>query len=148
MSQISSLKSVSPTITRLVKMTFRKEEVETFQKIFSENKKFIAAFEGCLHLELQRDVNAPNIFFTISKWRSAGPLRSSTTRPCRRWAVITAGGCSFSVWAPGWVRRWWSKMSWSRWNWPTCPTRKARLMRITSAWRAWSGRAKRNGVAR
>ncbi len=74
MSQISSLKSVSPTITRLVKMTFRKEEVETFQKIFSENKKFIAAFEGCLHLELQRDVNAPNIFFTISKWRSEKEL--------------------------------------------------------------------------
>ena len=63
-------------ITRLVKMTFRQEEVPTFEKIFSDNKNFIAAFEGCLEVELKRDVNSPNIFFTISKWKSENDLEN------------------------------------------------------------------------
>jgi quinol monooxygenase YgiN len=63
-------------ITRLVKMTFRSNETETFQKIFSENRNRIALFEGCLHVELQRDINFPNIFFTISRWRSENDLEN------------------------------------------------------------------------
>jgi len=63
-------------ITRLVKMTFLPNETEAFQKIFSENKDRIAAFEGCEQVELKRDVNSPNIFFTISRWRSEADLEN------------------------------------------------------------------------
>jgi quinol monooxygenase YgiN len=59
---------------RLVKMTFRPEEVENFQKIFEENRNRIAAFPGCESVELRRDISTPEIFFTISKWRSAEDL--------------------------------------------------------------------------
>ena len=72
MSHVSNLTSV----TRLVKMTFRSEDVQTFLEVFFANKERIASFEGCLHLELQRDVNSPDIFFTISKWRSEEDLEN------------------------------------------------------------------------
>jgi autoinducer 2-degrading protein len=61
-------------ITRLVKMTFSHDKVETFKAIFNENKSAIRNFPGCLHVELQRDVNAPEVFFTISKWESVEAL--------------------------------------------------------------------------
>lgn len=74
MSHVSSLTSSSPGITRLVKMTFLPSKTEDFLALFNENKERIAGFEGCMSLELQRDVNDPNVFFTISKWRSPEDL--------------------------------------------------------------------------
>jgi quinol monooxygenase YgiN len=61
-------------VTRLVKMNFKEEHVDEFLGIFAANKNFIAAFEGCHSVELQRDVNTPATFFTISKWRSEEDL--------------------------------------------------------------------------
>jgi heme-degrading monooxygenase HmoA len=61
-------------ITRLVKMTFRPSETENFKAIFEANKSAIANFPGCLHVELKRDVNSPEVFFTISKWDSLEDL--------------------------------------------------------------------------
>ena len=55
-------------ITRIVKMTFKPEEVPAFLAVFEKNKKLISSFEGCTHLELLNDVASPNIFFTYSKW--------------------------------------------------------------------------------
>lgn len=55
-------------IIRIVKMTFEPKKVGDFQSLFSESKQQIAAFEGCTFLSLHRDVNNPNIFFTISRW--------------------------------------------------------------------------------
>lgn len=75
MSHVSSLTS-PPTITRLVKMTFHPDKTALFEAIFLENKNAIAAFEGCLSVELKRDVNSPNIFFTISKWKSTDDLEN------------------------------------------------------------------------
>ncbi len=63
-------------ITRLVKMHFAAENISAFIEIFETNKNFIAAFEGCESVELKRDANQPNIFFTISKWRSAEDLEN------------------------------------------------------------------------
>ncbi len=63
-------------LTRLVKMNFKEENVAEFIAIFSANKTFIAAFEGCHSVELQRDINTPTIFFTISKWRSEEDLEN------------------------------------------------------------------------
>lgn len=64
------------SITRLVKMTFVESEINTFLEIFNANKTRIAAFEGCEKVELKRDINSPNIFFTISTWRSENDLEN------------------------------------------------------------------------
>ena len=56
-------------ITRIVKMTFRPDEVPRFLHVFNENKTKIAGFEGCTHLELLNDVHTPAVFFTYSHWQ-------------------------------------------------------------------------------
>lgn len=53
---------------RIVKMTFKNEEVETFKNIFNHYKTQIASAEGCTHLKLLNDVNDSRVFFTYSKW--------------------------------------------------------------------------------
>ena len=51
-------------------MTFQADKVEDFLDIFNRSKHQIRAFEGCLHLEFLRDINAPNIMLTYSHWIS------------------------------------------------------------------------------
>ena len=41
-----------------------------FISLFGEVKNKIALFNGCIHLELWRDVNEQNVFFTYSVWES------------------------------------------------------------------------------
>ena len=53
-------------IKRIVKMTFKVDEVETFKVLFNERKEQIRHFEGCQYLELLQGKNEPNIFFTYS----------------------------------------------------------------------------------
>ena len=55
-------------IIRMVKMTFKPENISAFEKIFEATKSRIRASKGCQHLELLRDVNNPNVFFTYSHW--------------------------------------------------------------------------------
>lgn len=50
-------------------MTFNPAQVPDFLALFEKNKKLIASFEGCTHLELLNDINQPNIFFTYSIWK-------------------------------------------------------------------------------
>ncbi|RME19766.1 MAG: antibiotic biosynthesis monooxygenase [Bacteroidetes bacterium] len=57
-------------IRRIVKMTFQKDKTDDFLKWFEEHKDKIKNFEGCLHLELWRDAEQPNIFYTFSIWDS------------------------------------------------------------------------------
>lgn len=57
-------------IVRIVKMTFRREEVVNFQNLFNERKEKIRHFEGCQHLELWQHAHDKNIFFTYSVWDS------------------------------------------------------------------------------
>lgn len=61
-------------IKRIVKLTFRADAVEHFREIFSESKKRIIASEGCYHLELLQQVDAPNVFFTYSYWEDETAL--------------------------------------------------------------------------
>ncbi|WP_042479583.1 putative quinol monooxygenase [Solitalea canadensis] len=57
-------------IKRIVKMTFDPDKVDEFLTVFEESKALIRNFDGCHHLELLRDANAPNRFFTFSFWDS------------------------------------------------------------------------------
>ena len=63
-------------ITRLVKLTLLPEKTELFKEIFYEHEVSIKKFHGCLTQELQRDINSPTVFFTISKWNSVADLEN------------------------------------------------------------------------
>jgi heme-degrading monooxygenase HmoA len=61
-------------LVRIVKMSFNKEHVDTFLDNFHLNKGLIRNFEGCQFLELYRDNNDTNVFFTYSYWNSEDDL--------------------------------------------------------------------------
>lgn len=61
-------------IVRIVKMTFKPTQIETFLETFEKQKTFIKGFDGCTHLELLRDKSNPNVFFTYSHWKDASYL--------------------------------------------------------------------------
>jgi quinol monooxygenase YgiN len=61
-------------LKRLVKMTFRPEEIPAFLAIFAESSPHIRAFAGCQHLELWRSQEFDHILFTFSIWESAAAL--------------------------------------------------------------------------
>ncbi|WP_395808152.1 putative quinol monooxygenase [Daejeonella sp.] len=63
-------------ITRIVKMTFMHQNIDCFKEIFYDNQKLISAFDGCIRLELMKDVNNECTFFTISYWQSEDQLNS------------------------------------------------------------------------
>ena len=55
-------------------MEFEPKNVRAFINIFKANKDKITTFDGCHSVELLRDVNAQNIFFTYSTWDSENYL--------------------------------------------------------------------------
>jgi heme-degrading monooxygenase HmoA len=55
-------------------MTFQKERIEDFLKMFNERKLRIRNFPGCLHLELWQYKKETNAFFTYSIWESEEAL--------------------------------------------------------------------------
>ncbi len=61
-------------INRVVNMSFHEENVEEFLSIFNSSKERIRAVEGCLHLELWKDIDNPNKFSTYSKWQNTESL--------------------------------------------------------------------------
>ncbi|GAB4335608.1 MAG: antibiotic biosynthesis monooxygenase [Flammeovirgaceae bacterium] len=61
-------------LIRIVRMTFQTEKVQDFLEIFENSKEKIRAFEGCQHLELLQDKNAPNVFMTYSYWNDENAL--------------------------------------------------------------------------
>lgn len=63
-------------ITRIVKMHFRAEETNNFIALFENVKEKISAMEGCQGVDLLRDVNTPEIFFTYSIWESEDHLNN------------------------------------------------------------------------
>jgi len=57
-------------LIRIVKLTFKSENIIKFEQLFKETKQYIQDFEGCISLELLQDKTNPNIFFTYSQWTS------------------------------------------------------------------------------
>jgi quinol monooxygenase YgiN len=57
-------------IIRIVQMTFHENKIDSFIKIFEENKQAIRHQPGCMHLELWQDKNQPQILSTYSLWES------------------------------------------------------------------------------
>ncbi len=59
---------------RIVKMGFDPDKIETFLQNFEKRKTKIRGFEGCMLLELYRDKNNTNQFFTYSYWTDEAAL--------------------------------------------------------------------------
>lgn len=63
-------------IVRIVKLTFKTENIASFKQIFEETKGLIRNFEGCSNLELYQSIDDPGIFFTYSYWGSDDALQA------------------------------------------------------------------------
>tara|TARA_B110000240_G_C13405494_1_gene412922 strand:+ start:522 stop:818 length:297 start_codon:yes stop_codon:yes gene_type:complete len=63
-------------LIRIVKMTFKEDEITEFQKIFESSKLKIRNQKGCKHLELLRDINSPSVFITCSYWDKESDLNT------------------------------------------------------------------------
>lgn len=61
-------------ITRIVKMTFIPEKVNDFIKVFEESKEYIRSYPGCIQMQLLKDINHHNIYYTYSHWESEEAL--------------------------------------------------------------------------
>lgn len=61
-------------IVRIVRMHFTEAGVQEFLSIFEHNREAIRAFDGCVHVELLRDLDNDQIFTTISHWRDRESL--------------------------------------------------------------------------
>lgn len=51
-------------------MTFQKDRIEDFIKLFEKYKEAIRNQEGCTHLELWQDKDHPHILSTYSLWEN------------------------------------------------------------------------------
>jgi len=61
---------------RIVKLSFEPSHIETFLENFEAQKNDIRAFKGCQFLELYRDKQHTNIFFTYSFWEHEDDLEA------------------------------------------------------------------------
>lgn len=61
-------------ITRIVKMTFVPEKVNDFLIVFDESKEYIRNFPGCIQMQLLKDIQHDNIYYTYSHWESEEAL--------------------------------------------------------------------------
>ena len=61
-------------IIRIVRLSFEERGIDEFFSIFEESKNLIRSFEGCTCLELLKDHNHSNVFYTHSKWKSNDAL--------------------------------------------------------------------------
>ncbi|NRD22595.1 antibiotic biosynthesis monooxygenase [Winogradskyella litoriviva] len=63
-------------LVRIVKLSFDPFKIDEFLANFEIVKDKIRTFEGCQFLELYRDKNNTNIFFTYSYWDSEDALNN------------------------------------------------------------------------
>lgn len=63
-------------IIRIVKLTFQPDKVDEFVRLFEEERKTIASFDGCRKVDLWKDNDSENVFFTYSEWRDKESLEN------------------------------------------------------------------------
>jgi len=63
-------------IVRIVKLTFKEDEIETFKTYFPTVSQTIRHQNGCDLLQAWQDINNPAIFFTYSLWNSEEDLNA------------------------------------------------------------------------
>lgn len=61
-------------IVRIVRLTFKQENLNDFRHFFRETSPRIKSFEGCMELQSFQDNELPNVVYTLSRWTSAEHL--------------------------------------------------------------------------
>ena len=51
-------------------MTFKSSSSDDFDDLSKKIYDKIKSFDGCLHLEIYRDIHSPDVFFSYSHWTS------------------------------------------------------------------------------
>jgi hypothetical protein len=65
-----------PVLNRIVRMEFDPKHVNDFETLFAGVKEQIRHFPGCLSLEVWTAPDAPNVYFTYSRWNSPADLEA------------------------------------------------------------------------
>lgn len=63
-------------ITRLVKLSFSEDYLDTFLESFEKKKQQILSYEGCLTVDLYLDSIKKGLCFTVSTWKSEAALEA------------------------------------------------------------------------
>lgn len=63
-------------ITRIVKLHFQDEKVETFLAFFETIKHQVNNFPGCIAMKLLQDIKNPAIIMTYSHWENEQALNT------------------------------------------------------------------------
>lgn len=63
-------------ITRIVRLSFKKEYIVDFINAFNASKLQISSFPGCTKLKLFKDFSDETIFYTHSEWESMEDLEN------------------------------------------------------------------------
>ena len=79
-------------LTRLVRMTFRPEELDAFLEIWQHNRQSISGFPGCQSVQLLQDATDTNVFYTLSYWNGFDDLEAYRHSPlfARVWKATRA----------------------------------------------------------
>jgi len=62
-------------ITRIVKLSFSKEDVQSFYEEFNAVKHKVIAFPGCIEMKLLEHPDS-GVFFTVSRWENEDALEA------------------------------------------------------------------------
>lgn len=63
-------------INRIVRLSFKPENVDAFLAVFESSKLLIANFDGCNGLKLLQDTNDKSVFYTYSLWQTENDLEN------------------------------------------------------------------------
>lgn len=64
-------------ITRIVQLKFNHDfSWNAFRKLYEERNPATRGVPGCVEVKIMKDVNAPNIYYTVSKWSSNEALEN------------------------------------------------------------------------
>ncbi len=82
--------SETNTLTRVVKLSFEPQHIETFKAILAEHIAAISRMEGCIRVQGFQDAREPHIFFTISEWKNEQALDNYRYSPFFKtlWAKV------------------------------------------------------------
>jgi len=61
-------------VTRIVKLTFSEDKIDTFMAFFDTIDTQVSRFNGCNGMRLLRDIHHPEVVFTYSYWNSEEAL--------------------------------------------------------------------------
>lgn len=63
-------------VVRIVKMTFKADQIDQFKETFGKFKIAIRNQPGCSHLKLIQDLHDPTVFCTYSHWEREEDLNN------------------------------------------------------------------------